>query len=111
MRRSKYSRINVTPAFETAYAAIADYLKTSSPLAFMALPAAMTTILDTIDSHPYAWPVRRKTIGAREVEFHLAIVPVAYRRLYLRYSVDTEESVYLLAIWVDGHDEPTYWSL
>jgi len=111
MRRSKYSRINVTPVFETAYAEIADYLKISSPLAFMALPAAMTTILDTIDAHPYAWPVRRKIIGNREVEFHLAIVPVAYRRLHLRYRVDKEKSVYLLAIWVDGHDEPTYWSL
>jgi len=111
MRRSRYSRINVTPVFEIAYAELADYLKTSSPLAFMALPAAMTTILDTIDSHPYAWPVRRKIVGDREVAFHLAIVPVSYRRLHLRYLVDTEKSVYLLAIWVDGHDEPTYWSL
>jgi len=111
MKRGKYSSIKVTPAFEGAYTELGGYLQRSSPLAFIALPAALTTILDTIDSHPCAWPVRRKVIGDREVEFHLAIVPLAYRRLQLRYLVDQEKLAHLLAIWVDGHDEPTYWSL
>ena len=108
MRRGKYSNIRVTPAFEAAYTDLAGYLQRSSPLAFMALPAAMTTILDTIDNHPYAWPIRRKAIGDREVEFHLAIIPLAYRRLHLRYLVDREKLAHLLAIWVDGNDEPKY---
>ena len=111
MKRGKYSRIRVTPAFEVAYTELSAYLHRSSPLAFMALPAAMTTILDTIDSHPCAWPVRRKVIGDREVEFHMAIIPLAYRRMHFRYLVDGEKVAHLLAIWVDGHDEPTYWSL
>jgi len=108
MKRVRYARIRVTPAFEAAYADLADSLRKSSPLAFMTLPAAMTTILDTIDNHPYAWPVRRKVIGDREVEFHLAIIPLAYRRLHLRYLVDREKVAHLLAVWVDGHDEPKY---
>ena len=111
MRRSKYSCINVTPVFEATYTDLSKSLNKSSPLAFIALPAAMTTILDTIDSHPYAWPVRRKVIGDMEIEFHLAIVPLAYRRLHLRYLVDDKKVTHLLAIWVDGHDEPNYWSL
>jgi len=111
VKRGKYSRIRVTPAFEAAYADLGTYLQKSSPLAFLALPAAMTTILDTIHSHPCAWPVRRKVIAESEVEFHLAIVPLAYRRLHLRYLVDREKVAHLLAIWVDGYDEPTYWSL
>jgi len=111
MKRRKYFRIRVTPACEAAYTDLSAYLQKSSPLAFIALPAAMATILDTIDAHPCAWPVRRKVLGNREVEFHLAIVPLAYRRLHLRYLVDREELTHLLAIWVDGHDEPTYWSL
>lgn len=111
MKRRKYSRIRVTPVFEGAYSDLAEYLKRSSPLAFMALPAAITAILDTIDSHPCSWPVRRKIIGEKEVQFHLAVVPLAYRRLHLRYLVDSKKFVHLLAIWVDGHDEPGYWSL
>lgn len=111
MRRRKYSRILSTPTFEKAYAEMSAYLRLSSPLAFIALPSAITSILDTIDSHPYAWPVRRKIIGDKEVLFHLAIIPIAYRRLHLRYFVDDNKLSYLLAIWVDGHDEPGYWTL
>jgi len=34
-------------------------------------------------------------------------MPIAYRRLHLRYLVDGDIA-HLLAIWVDGHDEPDY---
>lgn len=109
MKRKKYARIRVTPVFEKAYAELSGYLKKSSPMAFLVLPSAMATILDTIENNSRAWPIRRKAIGDKEIEFHLAIVPLAYRRLHLRYLVDEKEFVHLLALWVDGHDEPTYW--
>jgi len=79
----------------------------SSPLAFLALPSAMETILDVIDRHPRSWPVKRKRLSGVEYEFHLAIINIAYRRLHIRYLIDDEVS-YLLAAWVDGHDEPNY---
>lgn len=74
----------------------------------MALPLAMKTILDIIDAHPRGWPLRRKDIGGVTVEFHLAIVSIAYRQLHLRYFVDNADNAHLLAIWVDGQDEPDY---
>ena len=107
MKTSRHSRILVTPTFEAAYAELSSYLRKASPLAFIALPSAMTTILATVNNHPQAWPIRRKVIGDREVAFHLAVMPIAYRRLHLRYLVDGDIA-HFLAIWVDGHDEPDY---
>lgn len=104
----KYLKIRRTLTFIAAYSEMRSYLKRSSPLAFLALPSAMKTILDVIDNHPRSWPIKRKCLGGVEEEFHLAIVDIAYRRLHVRYYVDTENVSYLLAVWVDGHDEPNY---
>jgi hypothetical protein len=68
----------------------------------------MTTILDVMAEHPRAWPVKRKILGGLEQEFHLAVKDIAYRRLYVRYFVDEEDICYLLAVWIDGQDEPRY---
>lgn len=105
---AKYRKIRRTPTFITAYWELRAYLRESSPVAFFALPAAMTTILDVIERHPRAWPVRLKSLGGVECEFHLAVVDLAYRRIHLRYRVDADEISYLLAVWVDGQDEPHY---
>ncbi|WP_429886104.1 hypothetical protein [Geoalkalibacter halelectricus] len=104
----QYPHIRRTPAFIAAYKELRAYLKDSSPLAFSALPAAMKTILDVIDRHPRSWPLKRKSLGAKELEFHLAIVGIAYRRLHVRYFVDSDNISYLAAVWVDGQDEPRY---
>ncbi|TWJ19296.1 hypothetical protein [Geobacter argillaceus] len=104
----KFSSIRRTPTFMAAYAEMSSYLRRSSPLAFLALPSAMKLILDTIDRHPRSWPIKRTRSGSTEHEFHLAIVDIAYRRLHVRYHVDTHNIAHLLAIWVDGHDEPNY---
>jgi len=104
----KFSRIRRTPTFMAAYLEMSSYLRKSSPLAFLALPSAMLLILDTIDRHPRSWPIKRKRLGSSEHEFHLAIVDIAYRRLHVRYHVDSDGIAYLLAVWVDGHDEPNY---
>jgi hypothetical protein len=104
----KYQRIKRTPTFIAAYSELRQYLGRSSPLAFLALPSAIQTILDVIDMHPRSWPIKRKNISGVEYEFHLAIINLAYRRLHIRYLVDDNEVSYLLAVWVDGHDEPKY---
>jgi len=104
----KYPKIRRTPSFIAAYSELRAYLKRSSPVAFLALPSAMETVLDVIDAHSRSWPIRRKRLGGVEYEFHLAIVELAYRRLHVRYLVDDDNVSYLLAAWVDGHDEPKY---
>lgn len=104
----KYSKIKRTPSFITMYSEMSAYLKRSSPVAFLALPSAMTVILDAIDRLPRAWPVKRKRLGGVDHEFHLAIVDLAYRRIHVRYFVDKDDICYLVAVWVDGHDEPNY---
>lgn len=104
----KYQKIRRTPTFITAYSSLRERLRKSSPLAYFALPTAMLTILDVIDRHPKSWPVKRKVFGGVEREFHLAITAIAYRRLHVRYYVDAEEVSHLLAVWVDGQDEPQY---
>ena len=91
-----------------AYSEMRSYLRESSPLAFLALPSALKTILDVIDNQPRSWPIRRKRLGGVEHEFHLAIIDIAYRRLHIRYFVDSEDVSHLSAVWVDGHDEPRY---
>ncbi|MFZ3209295.1 MAG: hypothetical protein WA140_10735 [Geobacteraceae bacterium] len=103
-----YPKIRRTPSFIAAYSEMRSYLRRSSPLAFMALPSAMDIMLDVIDRHPRSWPIKRKHFGGVEYEFHLAIIDLAYRRLHLRYFVDKDDVSYLLAVWVDGHDEPDY---
>ena len=104
----KYKQIRRTPTFIKEYSRLRSYLHQSSPLAFQALPQAMTTILDTIDAHLRSWPRKRRPIGGNEYEFHLAIMSIAYRRLHLRYFVDGSDVCHLAAIWVDGNDEPNY---
>ena len=104
----KYQKIRRTPSFIAAYSEMRSYLRNSSPLAFVALPSAMKTVLDVIDKHPCSWPVKRKHLGGIECEFHHAIIDLAYRRLHIRYFVDNYDESYLLAVWVDGHDEPDY---
>ena len=108
MMVQKYQRIRRTPTFISAYIDLRSYLKKSSPMAHLALPQGMMTILDVIDSHPRGWPVRRKKLGGVEREFHLAIVSISYRKLHVRYFVDDNNFSNLLAVWVDGHDEPAY---
>lgn len=104
----KYVNIRRTPTFIHAYSEMRDYLKRSSPLAFLALPQAMTTILDVMNANPHAWPIKRKKIDGIEYVFHLAIIDIAYRRLHVRYFVDSSEVSHLAAVWVDGCDEPNY---
>lgn len=108
MVTSKYQKIHRTPTFISAYAELRSYLKKSSPMAFLALPQGMKTVLDVIDNHPRGWPVKRKELGGVAIEFHLAIVSISYRRLHVRYCVNDNGFSYLLAVWVDGHDEPHY---
>ena len=104
----KYQSIRQTPAFKAAYSDIRLYLRRSSPLAYLALPSAMETVLDVIDGNPRAWPIKRTHLDDADFEFHLAVVDIAYRRLHIRYYVDAENCAYLAAIWVDGNDEPNY---
>lgn len=104
----KYDRIRSTPTFMAAYAKIRLYLQQKSPAAYLALPGAMASILGVMVEHPQAWPVKRKRLGGIEYEFHLAVKDIAYRRLHVRYLVDEREICYLLAVWVDGQDEPRY---
>ena len=106
--KSRYQQIRRTPTFIKEYSRLRSYLQQSSPLAFQALPQAMTTILDTIDAHPRSWPRKMSQKGGIKYEFHLAIMSIAYRRLHLRYFVDDSDVCHLAAIWVDGHDEPKY---
>ena len=108
MTARKHQSIRRTPTFISAYTELRSYLKESSPMAFLALPQGMKTVLDVIDDHPRGWPVKRKKLGGVDIEFHLAIVSIAYRRLHVRYCVDDNDLSHLLAVWVDGHDEPSY---
>jgi hypothetical protein len=104
----KYARIRSTPTFLAAYAEIRGYLRRHSPAAYCALPAAMTTILEVMAEHPRAWPVKRKRLGGVEQAFHQAVKDIAYRRLHVRYVVAEDDICYLVAVWVDGQDEPRY---
>lgn len=103
-----YRKIRRTPTFIAAFDGLRTYLRRTSPLAYYALPSAMQTILDVIDSHPHAWPIKRKNLEGSERVFHLAVIDIAYRRLHVRYHVDADGISILLAVWVDGHDEPNY---
>jgi len=104
----RYPNIKRAPSFIAAYSEMRSYLRRTSLLAFMALPAAIETILDVIDKTPRAWPNKRKSLDGAEREFHLAIIDIAYRRLHIRYIVDKDNVSFLVAVWVDGHDEPDY---
>ena len=104
----RYLNIRRTPSFIAAYSEMRSYLRRASPLAYVALPAAMQTILDVIDRLPRSWPNKLKSLDGVECEFHLAIIAIAYRRLHIRYIVDNDNVSYLVAVWVDGHDEPDY---
>jgi len=104
----KYKNIRRTPTFIAAFSEVRSHLREKSPVAYLALPSAMATILDVIEKHPHAWPVRRKMLGGVQHEFHLAIVDLAYRRIHVRYYVDDNGICYLLTVWIDGQDEPNY---
>ena len=104
----KYGRIRETPTFLAAYSDIRKNLRLRSPAAFLALPSAMTVILDVMAEHPRAWPIKRKMLKGVDREFHLAIKDIAYRRLHVRYLVGESDICYLLAVWVDGQNEPRY---
>ena len=106
----RFLKIRRTPTFLAAYGDLRSYLRRSSPLAYLALPQAMETVLNVIDHHPHGWPVRRKNLGGVEREFHLAVINIAYRRLHIRYFVDDAGFSHLLVVWVDGQDEPKYQS-
>lgn len=105
---TKYRRIRVTPAFHDAYSEIRESLRRYSPAAYRKLPAAMTAILDVIEEHPRAWPVKRRMINGANLEYYLAIKNIGYRRIHVRYLVNKRDVCYLLAAWVDGQDEPRY---
>lgn len=104
----KYRNIRRTPTFIATFSELRSHLREKSPVAYLALPSAMATILDVIEKHPRAWPVKRKMLGGVQHEFHLAIVDLAYRRIHVRYYVDDNGICYLLASWMDGQDEPNY---
>lgn len=104
----KYNNIRRTPTFIAAFSEVREHLREASPLAYMALPSALTTILDVIERHPRAWPIKRKRMAGLELEFHLAVLDLAYRRIHLRYYVDKYDVCHLLTVWVDGQDEPRY---
>lgn len=104
----QYTNIRRTPTFIAAFSEVREHLRQASPLAYMALPSAMTTILDVIERHPRAWPIKRKRMAGVEVEFHLAVLDLAYRRIHVRYYVDNNDVSHLLTVWVDGQDEPKY---
>jgi hypothetical protein len=108
--KGKYPSIKRTPTFIAAYADLREYLRRSSPMAYIALPSAMETVFSVINMFPKGWPNRRSRIADQDVEFRVAIVNIAYRRLHVRYLVSNEEPVVcrLVAVWVDGHDEPSY---
>lgn len=103
-----YGQIRETPTFLAAYSEIRKTLRLRSPAAYLALPSAMTAILDVMAEHPRAWPIKRKILKGVEREFHLAINDIAYRRLHVRYLVGDRDICYLLAVWVDGQNEPRY---
>ena len=105
---SKYKNIHRTQTFITAFSELRTHLREKSPVAYLALPSAMATILDVIEKHPRAWPVKRKMLEGVQHEFHLAIMDLAYRRIHVRYYVDEDGICYLLTAWVDGQDEPKY---
>jgi hypothetical protein len=104
----KYDKIRRTPTFIAAFSELRTHLREKSPVAYLALPSAMATILDIIEKHPRAWPVKRKMLGGNQHEFHLAIMDLAYRRIHVRYNVDDNGICYLLTAWIDGQDEPSY---
>lgn len=104
----KYNKIRRTPTFIAAFSELRTHLREKSPVAYLALPSAMATILDVIEKYPRAWPVKRKMLGGIQQEFHLAIMDLAYRRIHVRYSVDDNGICYLLTAWIDGQDEPSY---
>jgi len=108
MKTGRYTRIKRTSSFMAAYSEIRSYLQRSSPAAFLELPSGMQIILDAIEANPRCWPARRKIIEGCELAFHLAIVGIAYRKLHVRYFVDSDNIAYLSAIWVDGNNEPLY---
>jgi len=105
---TKYGRIRRTATFLEDYAQIRMRLQRSSPLAYQALPYAMKTILDFINKFPRGMPVRYMNIEGVDVEFHLAIVDIAHRRLHVRYYVDECDVSFLMVAWIDGDDEPDY---
>jgi hypothetical protein len=104
----KYKKIRRTPTFIAAFSELRTHLRETSPVAYLALPSAMTTIFNVIEKHPRAWPVKRKMLGGVKHEFHLAIMDLAYRRVHVRYYVDDDGICYLLTAWIDGQDEPNY---
>lgn len=104
----KYPQIRPTEFFVEGYTDLRFKLKKSSPMAYRALPHGINNILAVIDSHPHGWPVKRKNIGGFDLEFHLAIVNISYRKLHVRYIVEEKDMCSLLAIWIDGQDEPNY---
>jgi hypothetical protein len=104
----KYSRIRRLPAFVEDYVVIRARLRGSSPRAYLALPGAMRSIIDFISMFQLGMPVRRINIGGEDIEFHLAIVNIAHRKLHVRYHVDTHGICYLMTAWIDGDDEPDY---
>ena len=108
MMSKKHDRILRTTTFLASFSDIRENLQRKSPAAYLALPSAITTILDVMAEHPRAWPIRKKMLGGVEQEFHLAIKDIAYRRLHVRYCVDERDVCYLLTAWVDGQDEPSY---
>lgn len=108
MMAGKYKNIRRTPTFIAAFSELRSHLREKNPVAYLALPSAMATILDVIEKHPCAWPVKRKMLGGVQHEFHLAIVDLAYRRIHVRYYVDDNGICYLLTAWIDGQDEPNY---
>jgi hypothetical protein len=103
-----YKNVRRTPTFIVAFSEIRAHLREKSPVAYLALPSAMTAILDVIEKHPRAWPVKRKVLSGIQHEFHLAIVDLAYRRIHVRYYVDEDGVCHLLTAWIDGQDEPNY---
>jgi len=105
---SKYKNIRRTPTFIAAFSELRTHLREKSPVAYLALPSAMATILDVIKKHPCAWPVKRKMLGGVQHEFYLAIMDLAYRRIHVRYYVDDNGICYFLTAWIDGQDEPKY---
>lgn len=105
---SKYKSIRRAPTFITNFTELRTHLRETSPVAYLTLPSAMTTILDVIGKHPRAWPAKRKMLGGAQYEFHLAVVDLAYRRIHVRYYVDEDGICCLLTAWMDGQDEPSY---
>lgn len=77
MKVRRYGKIRRTPVFRSAYTTLRTHLREKSLAPYFALPPTLTAILDIIEKHPRAWPLRRVVMDGVEDEIHVPVMDLA----------------------------------